>query len=111
MHEPKPKKTPPLRVLVHDPSGKAGRTITVRGPRFIWALKQLMEVGAKGLTGADLPPGTAWNRYVHELRRLGFNIECIHERHGGEFPGTHGRFRLRSLCTILNDDIEHEAVA
>ena len=105
------KKTPPLAVLVQDPSGEAGRTITVTWPRAQWTLRKLMAAGAAGLTAADLPAGLALNRYIHELRRLGFIIETTHERHDGEFAGTHGRFRLKSYCMLLDDETNRRHVA
>lgn len=68
-----------------------GPMVTVRG-REAWALLALMAAGERG-----------WSGYVHDLRRLGFNIETIHEPHQGEFPGSHARYVLRSRVTRLED--------
>jgi hypothetical protein len=42
-------------------------------------------------------PGPRWSAYVFDLRALGVNIETVHEPHGGDYPGTHGRYVLHSI--------------
>ena len=59
-----------------------------------WALEELRRAGAQGCTPID-SPAPRWSAYVFNLRTLGVDIETIHEAHGGEFSGTHGRYVLR----------------
>ena len=68
--------------------------LTING-RDEWGLKQLLEAGAKGCTPKD-NPAPRWSGYVFNLRRLGIDIETVHERHGGAFPGMHARYVLHS---------------
>ena len=67
--------------------------IVVSG-RVRWALDQLRAAGETGCTPIT-KPAPRWSAYVHSLRLLGVDIETIHEAHGGEFSGTHGRYVLR----------------
>lgn len=68
--------------------------LTING-RDEWALQQLVEAGSKGCTPKD-NPAPRWSGYVFNLRRLGIDIETVHERHGGAFPGMHARYVLHS---------------
>lgn len=68
--------------------------------RDAWALRELIEAGARGCTPID-HPGPRWSGYVHKLRRDGLDIVTLQEAHGGEFPGRHGRYRLRTLLRII----------
>ena len=70
------------------------RTVEVTG-RDEWALQELIEASIIGCTPRD-NPAPRWSAYVHKLRRMGFDIETIHERHGGQFPGRHARYVLHS---------------
>jgi hypothetical protein len=85
-----------------------GATITVIG-RDAWALRNLVNAGARGCTPID-HPGPRWSHYVFKLRRFGFVIETIDESHGGPFAGTHARYVLRSQVQIL-DDSDRRAAA
>jgi hypothetical protein len=76
-----------------------GLTLTVYG-RDAWTLNQLLQAGERGCTPID-NPAPRWSGYVHNLRKLGLNIETIHEAHQGPFPGTHARYVLRSPVSIL----------
>jgi hypothetical protein len=87
-----------VRVRVGDDDGPV---VTIRG-REAWALLALMAAGERGCTPID-HPGPRWSGYVHDLRRLGFDIETIHEPHQGAFPGSHARYVLRSRVTRLED--------
>jgi hypothetical protein len=69
------------------------RTLSING-RDAWALDQLIKAGVKGCTPID-NPAPRWSAYVHNLRELGIEIETIHEKHGGPFPGCHARYVLR----------------
>ncbi len=76
------------------PTGGEPFTISVKG-RVRWMLESLITAGAKGCTPID-NPGPRFSAYVHSLRQSGVEIETIHEPHGGEFSGHHGRYVLRS---------------
>jgi hypothetical protein len=77
----------------------SGTVFTVFG-RDAWALSQLLDAGKRGCTPID-NPAPRWSGYVHNLRKLGLDIETIHEPHGGPFSGTHARYVLRSHVTVL----------
>lgn len=77
------------------PGAGAAFSVTVSG-RDRWALEQLRQAGPKGCTPADTP-APRWSAYVHKLRKLGVEIVTLQERHGGDFPGGHGRYVLRSV--------------
>jgi hypothetical protein len=87
-----------VRVRVGDDDGPV---VTIRG-REAWALLALMAAGERGCTPID-HPGPRWSGYVHDLRRLGFDIETIHEPQEGAFPGSHARYVLRSRVNRLED--------
>lgn len=84
---------------IQSENGQA-QQITLAG-RTRWALECLMAAGANGCTPIDAP-GPRWSAYIFELRRMGVQIETIHERHAGPFPGNHARYRLESTVTRLN---------
>jgi len=69
-------------------------TLYVMG-REAWALDRLRWAGPRGCTPIE-QPAPRWSAYVHTLRGRGVPIETIHEPHGGEFSGTHGRYVLRA---------------
>jgi len=77
-------------------------TDTEHRGRDAWALKELVQAGDKGLTTLECP-APRWSHYILKLRRAGIPIETIEERHGGEFAGTHGRYRLTAAIQIFND--------
>ena len=91
---PKPAQKPmygtPYRVTLAD---GGSLEIAVSG-RVRWALDRLRIAGEQGCTPIT-EPAPRWSAYVHILRGLGVAIETIHEKHGGEFAGTHGRYVLR----------------
>jgi hypothetical protein len=58
--------------------------------RDAWALLELHRAGKRGVTPIDTP-GPRWSGYVYNLRRMGLDIETLHESHDGPFPGTHAR--------------------
>lgn len=80
--------------------GDAGGPVVKVHGREAWALFELMVAGETGCTPIDTP-GPRWSAYVHDLRRLGFTIETIREKHGGAFPGQHARYVLRSHVEII----------
>ncbi len=67
--------------------------VALRG-RNAWAMIELLKAGCMGCTSIT-HPAPRWSAYVHNLRKLGITIETIHERHEGEFAGTHARYILR----------------
>jgi len=70
--------------------------------RDAWALRELLKAGPAGITPLERP-APRWSAYVHNLRRMGFEIATLHERHGGAYSGTHGRYVLRSSVAVLAD--------
>jgi hypothetical protein len=72
------------------------------GGREEWALSHLLAAGDHGCTPIDTP-GPRWSDYVFKLRRRGIDIATITEPHGGDFPGHHARYILRSKVERLSD--------
>ena len=68
------------------------RTFELKG-RLGWAMVQLVEAGAKGVTPISRP-APRWSGYVFDLRELGIPIETIMEPHEGKYPGLHARYVL-----------------
>ncbi len=72
--------------------GEQSRTFDLKG-RSGWAMVQLVEAGATGVTPITRP-APRWSAYVFDLRELGIPIETIREPHEGNYPGTHARYVL-----------------
>lgn len=68
--------------------------------RVAWALEQLINAGSAGCTPIT-HPGPRWSSYVHILREKGLVVDTLRESHGGQFPGTHARYVLRSRIEVL----------
>lgn len=68
-----------------------------------WMIRELIKAGTRGVTTVELPAGIRVSHAVYLLRREGFVISMQREAHGGEFAGVHGRFRIETPCTILDD--------
>lgn len=64
------------------------------GGRLRWALTRLSDAGASGCTPI-LQPAPRWSGYIHQLRQLGVDIQTLTEKHGGDYPGFHGKYVLR----------------
>ncbi len=77
----------------------SAQPVTVKG-RMAWALNELMAAGERGVTTLERP-ALRRSSYVEKLRRKGIAIDCELERHGGAFPGRHGRYRLRSNVDVI----------
>lgn len=75
--------------------------VHLRG-RQRWALEQLIRAGNAGCTPLH-NPALRWSGYVHVLRALGIVIETIREEHGGDFPGHHARYVLRSAVALVQE--------
>ncbi|WP_407166591.1 hypothetical protein [Bradyrhizobium sp. ORS 111] len=69
--------------------------------REAWALRQLVNAGAHGLTTLE-HPAPRWSHYIYKLRRAGLSISTDYEGHKGEFPGTHGRYRLETPLEVVS---------
>ena len=88
-------------IAIVNPGTDSEHRAVVQG-RDAWALKQLVQAGSRGLTAYE-NPAPRWSHYIMKLRRAGVPIETIEEHHGGEFAGTHGRYRLMASIQIFND--------
>jgi hypothetical protein len=76
------------------------RIISVPG-RDAWALRCLIAAGERGCTPID-NPGPRWSAYVHKLKRIhDLNIQTIQESHGGDFPGSHARYKLVTKVELV----------
>lgn len=75
--------------------------IDVRG-RVRWALDRLRNAGRAGCTPIT-EPAPRWSAYVFELRALGVDIETVREEHGGDYPGHHARYVLRSAVSRITE--------
>jgi len=81
------------RVTPHD----GGRPFTMRAAgREAWTLERLAEAGERGITPIERP-APRWSAYVRALRVAGVPIDTLREKHGGDFPGRHGRYVLRAV--------------
>lgn len=80
---------------------------TAKG-RDAWALMELDRAGRRGVTPIDVP-GPRWSAYVFNLRRTGLVIETVHESHGGRFPGSHARYVLHSVVSIMGGGAHDKA--
>jgi hypothetical protein len=68
------------------------RTFDLQG-RLGWTMAQLAKAGRKGITSIERP-APRLSAYVHELRKLGIQIETEMEPHEGTYSGHHARYRL-----------------
>jgi hypothetical protein len=82
--------------IIH-PSDGDPFTVHVTG-RVRWALERLCAAGETGCTPL-VQPAPRWSGYIHDLRKLGVSIETLTEKHGGDYPGHHGRYVLRCKVT------------
>ncbi len=73
-------------------------TVTCEG-RMRWAILSLIRAGNRGCTPIDRP-APRWSDYVFKARARGFNIETIHEGHGGSFSGHHARYVIHDEVTV-----------
>jgi hypothetical protein len=68
--------------------------------REAWTLRRLVDAGSAGVTTID-HPAPRWSHYIYKLRRAGLVITTDYEGHKGDFPGTHGRYRLETPVTVI----------
>lgn len=85
-------------VIEDTPEGPLRRTYIGRTG---WTLAQLVSAGERGVTPIERP-APRWSHYVFCLRRDGLDIETIEETHDGAFPGSHGRYVLRTPLTVAD---------
>lgn len=71
--------------------------------REAWTLLHLINVGSAGVTTLD-QPAPRWSHYIYKLRGAGLVISTDYEKHKGDYPGTHGRYRLETHVSILECD-------
>ena len=84
--------------LVSDPEDAAAEPERISlnpATRLCWTLEALMQAGEVGCTPRDRP-APRWSMYVADLRKKGVEIDTVREPHGGDYPGWHGRYVLRS---------------
>lgn len=86
-----------FRATITSASGES-RTVTVIG-RVGWAILSLMRAGKTGCTPISRP-APRWSDYVFKARRLGFNVETVHEGHEGSFAGHHARYVLHDAVSV-----------
>lgn len=79
------------------------RTFELDG-RLGWTLAALAKAGTKGVATVERPAPRR-SAYVHDLRKLGIQIETEMEAHDGDYPGQHARYRLACAAqvTVLTD--------
>ena len=96
------------KVRIHFDGRDGLRDCVIRG-RKLWALCELISVGAAGIIPIERP-APRWSAYIHSLRVLGLRIETIRERHGGPYPGNHGRYVLHTPVEVTEigdcDDVQ-----
>ncbi len=76
-----------------------GQERTAKG-RVAWALNELVMAGPEGITSLQ-NPAPRMSDYIFKARKLGVDIETIHEGHGGAYAGHHGRYRLQSDIEVI----------
>jgi hypothetical protein len=81
---------------------ECGSTQTFKG-RDAWTLLHLINAGTDGLTTID-HPAPRWSHYIFRLRRAGLTITTDYEPHRGDYPGTHGRYRLETPVTVIEQE-------
>lgn len=80
--------------------GENGRRVELRG-RDAWALQQLIDAGADGVTPIERV-GPRWSAYIFKLRKAGIEVLTIRESHRGPFPGHHARYVL-AVAVIIEE--------
>ena len=75
---------------------------TVVTGRVLWALEALIEGPCTPISR----PAPRWSDYVFRLRNEGVVIETEFESHGGQYPGTHAKYHLKSQITFLDQNDE-----
>ena len=81
--------------------GMENQTAVVTG-RVLWALEALIDGPCTPISR----PAPRWSDYVFRLRNEGVVIETEFEPHGGQYPGTHAKYHLKSEITFLDESDE-----
>jgi len=68
--------------------------------RRAWALRELHTAGSKGVSRAD-NYAPALTQYVAQLKAKGFSIRTVREKHSGPYRGTHARYVLMTVLTLI----------
>ena len=86
------------------------REIEVTG-RIGQTLKALVAAGPKGVTALDLANwAVRLSHYIWVLRRRhGLDIATFEESHGGDYPGRHGKYVLKSTVQLIDVGTDAEA--
>jgi hypothetical protein len=78
-----------------------GGPIRVAVGRFGQTIARLHDGGEAGISSLHFP-GLRLSHYIKVLRDdYGVNIETVREPHGGDDPGRHGRYILRSRLEVV----------
>ena len=88
------------------------RTIAPAG-RDAQTLTALVYAGPIGITALDIAHwAVRLSHYIFKLRHVyGLDIAMVEEMHGGDYPGRHGRYVLRSQVRLIAIDDEHGRAA
>ena len=94
-----------LRATVRDGDGLFDQRVIEPIGRDAQTLQALMDAGPIGITAQDVGGwAVRLSHYIFKLRTVyEIDIETIEERHGGEYPGKHGRYTLRSDVRLVGD--------
>ena len=84
--------------------GEGPRYISLSG-RIGQTMHALMQAKGKGITPLETP-SLRLAAYVHSLRGIGFTIDTEIEQQGGDYPGYHARYRLRSTVALGHNNGE-----
>ncbi len=85
--------------------GDDGLVLKLKG-RVAWAVSNLIAAGENGCTPIT-HVGPRWSDYVMKARRMGLDIETIHEAHSGPYAGHHARYVLRSPVEVIDQEMAH----
>lgn len=89
--------------VVEGPGYYDRRTIHTVG-RVAQTLEALVNSGSSGITGMTVGGwAVRLSHYIFMLRtEHQLDIETVEEEHGGQYPGKHGRYFLRSDVQIIS---------
>ena len=62
-------------------------------------MHHLHHAGTEGITSLN-NPALRLAAYIKSLRKMGFIIDTEREKHEGDYPGVHARYRLVSAVTV-----------
>ncbi|WP_085043801.1 winged helix domain-containing protein [Ensifer aridi] len=88
--------------ILNDNNEPCGLPVTLVG-REAFTLRKLLDAGDRGISSLD-HVGIRLSHYVMKLRRAGITVETVPTEHGGDYPGVHGVYKLRSQLSVLKDN-------